>query len=428
MAMLTPTNNNLKINTLYFKPAITVELSTDEAIVISRIDYWIQKCGKHLEGREWIYNTYEDWKLQFPQWSLSKIRRIFSSLEAKGYIFSKKMNASFKIHTKWYSVNYKKYNQLIARGAKEEKIREQTHLEKRSNLKSIKEKFIKAKDYTKLSNTNDSGLICSKWTNRSVQNEHIFNTETTNTKNNYVCLKEKSPEEKILDKIDFENEKVKTNKNFSDKENLENKSVVKNMLDTWKDIFPSSKEISITKKREKQLLMLWKEYFEENIEKWRSYCVDISSSKFLMGEKDSKFKAYFDWLIKEEIVERIGAGEFDIGDRETTFKKEQKMREKENKKEVIKEAINMESDDVKRILLESCEAVLSDDECYRGIRGDKYNILSLEWDEDMITKVNIKNSSYYFGKEHIIKAIFIELMQDWFKCSPEVAFEGSFSR
>ena len=198
------------------------------------------------------------------------------------------------------------------------------------------------------------------------------------------------------------------------------------MLDTWKDIFPSSKAISITKKREKQLLLLWKEYFEEDIKKWRNYCIDISSSKFLMGEKDSKFKAYFDWLIKEEIVERVRAGEFDIGDRETNFKKEQKIQEKENKKEVIKEAINMESDDVKRILLESCEAVLSNDECYRGVKNDRFNILSLEWEGEMITKVHIKNSSYYFGKEHIIKAILIELMQDWFECSPDVNFEGSF--
>ena len=67
----------------------------------------------------------------------------------------------------------------------------------------------------------------------------------------------------------------------------------------------------------KQLYFLYCEKFESDIENWNNYVLMVNSSKFLMGEKETKkdFKAVFQWLIKEEVVQTILEGGYGVGDR-----------------------------------------------------------------------------------------------------------------
>jgi hypothetical protein len=55
--------------------------------------------------------------------------------------------------------------------------------------------------------------------------------------------------------------------------------------------------------------------FEASLENWQVYCRKIASSKFLMGEGGSSFKAWITWAIKEETIARITQGGFTLGDR-----------------------------------------------------------------------------------------------------------------
>lgn len=99
---------NLLLNShpLIVLPELAVEVGLNEAIVLQQLHYWIQKSTNVKDGHVWVYNTYEDWRKQFPFWSISTIRRTLSSLETKGYIITGKFNKLQIDNTKWYRVSY----------------------------------------------------------------------------------------------------------------------------------------------------------------------------------------------------------------------------------------------------------------------------------------------------------------------------------
>lgn len=70
--------------------------------------------------------------------------------------------------------------------------------------------------------------------------------------------------------------------------------------------------------------------FEASFDLWRTYCRQIASSMFLMGEKrGTNFKAKLSWAVKHESFERIQAGDFNLGDREVVLSKDQQQKEAE---------------------------------------------------------------------------------------------------
>ncbi|WP_032114199.1 hypothetical protein [Candidatus Paracaedibacter symbiosus] len=74
----------------------------------------------------------------------------------------------------------------------------------------------------------------------------------------------------------------------------------------------------------------FKRTFESSFDLWRTYCRQIASSKFLMGEKkNTNFKAKLSWAIQHESFERIQAGDFTLGDREVVLSKDQQQKEAE---------------------------------------------------------------------------------------------------
>jgi DNA-binding Lrp family transcriptional regulator len=77
----------------------------NKASLFMQIEYWLQRCGKCIDGTIWIYNTYDVWAEQLGV-SKSTVIRIIKFLEENGYIFSKKMNVHRSNHTKWYTINY----------------------------------------------------------------------------------------------------------------------------------------------------------------------------------------------------------------------------------------------------------------------------------------------------------------------------------
>jgi hypothetical protein len=82
------------------------EIGLKEAMLLQQISYWIERCGKNWEDREWIYNTYKTWQEQFPCWCRKTIQRAINKLEALNLIESKPKNAFTGNMTKWYTINY----------------------------------------------------------------------------------------------------------------------------------------------------------------------------------------------------------------------------------------------------------------------------------------------------------------------------------
>lgn len=84
------------------------EIGLAEAMILNQVHYWLgrKNGGKFHVGKKWIYNTFEDWGVQFPCWSRSKIIRIMFHLIDLGLIYSEDLNKHKNKHTRWYSINY----------------------------------------------------------------------------------------------------------------------------------------------------------------------------------------------------------------------------------------------------------------------------------------------------------------------------------
>jgi hypothetical protein len=339
-------------------PQIASLIGESESILLNQLEYWISKCGRDIDNLDgkWIYNSYKKWSEQFTYWSSSKLRRTIKSLEKLGLIKSTKLNAKKWNQTKWYSIDYSEYYKLLGITNSTSSntstadndvhisnlpsnidltsdqlkcklssilIRSQKNHQINKNVKSTKIIPI----IKKITQKSPKVCICSKWTNRSVQNEQIIIT-----KNNYT---NKSSYKKY--DVELENTlKEKIEENYI---NSNEKEIINKMGYIWNKVF----EYSISpikaysnKKNQEVLLNLYKTAFNGDLNNWREYACKVNSSQFLMGEKKTKnnFKAVFSWLIKEDTIQKIMNGEYGVGDRELDMNNVTKNIE-EKKEEVV---------------------------------------------------------------------------------------------
>ncbi|EKN71458.1 hypothetical protein BABA_01430 [Neobacillus bataviensis LMG 21833] len=89
-------------------PSLAEKIGLNEAVVLQQIHYWLGISKHKIEGRTWVYNTYEEWQKQLPFWSVSTIKRTIRSLEMIGLLLSENWNQMKMDKTKWYSIDYEK--------------------------------------------------------------------------------------------------------------------------------------------------------------------------------------------------------------------------------------------------------------------------------------------------------------------------------
>ena len=292
---------------LYCKHSLFIILKDNfnhnQSTFIKQLIYWISKCGRtvdNLEGK-WIYNTLNSWLDQFPYWSMSTLRRTIKSLEESGILLSKKVNAKHWKHTKWYSIDFNKLNKVSDNNNQTNNIE---LVEKRTNRCVQNEQII----YTNNIYTKDTKVSSSK----RIKKKNIFKSLNKEFDSQINKLTEK----RVDKKLNYKNENKETASKISNKQLKK----VKEMKDVWKKVFEYSVnpiKAYMNRSNENMLYRLIEEKFEGDIDKWKEYACKVNSSKFLMGEKKTKkdFKASFAWLIKEETVDKINAGEYGIGDR-----------------------------------------------------------------------------------------------------------------
>ncbi|WMT19174.1 DnaD domain-containing protein [Parageobacillus toebii] len=97
---------------LVILPSLAAAIGLNESIVLQQLHYWLERSTNVHEGHTWVYNTYEEWKEQFPFWSESTIRRIITKLEKQELIITGNFNRSKIDKTKWYRINYEKLARL----------------------------------------------------------------------------------------------------------------------------------------------------------------------------------------------------------------------------------------------------------------------------------------------------------------------------
>ena len=98
---------------IMFHSSLAVVLGLNEAILLQKINLWLN-CKPHdADGRSWIYNSYKSWQEQLPFFSESTIKRALKNLEDKGIIITGNFNKMKMDRTKWYSIDYKKLDELV---------------------------------------------------------------------------------------------------------------------------------------------------------------------------------------------------------------------------------------------------------------------------------------------------------------------------
>jgi hypothetical protein len=109
-------NNRLLISEppLQVLPSLAVKVGLNQAIFLQQLHYWLQKSNHKHAGKRWVYNTYEGWREQFPFWrSLTTLKLIVKRLVDAGLVITTdKYNKKPTDRTLWYTIDYKKLNEL----------------------------------------------------------------------------------------------------------------------------------------------------------------------------------------------------------------------------------------------------------------------------------------------------------------------------
>ncbi|QTR83181.1 conserved phage C-terminal domain-containing protein [Bacillus cytotoxicus] len=101
-------------------PGLASKIGLNEAIFLQQIHYWLQRSNNVYDGYRWVYNTYEEWREQFPFWSVATLRRIVNKLEKEQLLIIGNYNKLKIDKTKWYRINYDLLNRMSSPCAQNE--------------------------------------------------------------------------------------------------------------------------------------------------------------------------------------------------------------------------------------------------------------------------------------------------------------------
>lgn len=170
----------MKASWLYSKHPIFVDtdlavvIGLKEAVVAQQLNYWLHsKSAKIINGRRWIYNTYEKWqKDSFPFFTIATIRRTFGSLEKQKIVLTGNFNKAGFDKTKWYSIDEERLDELMSRRCAQN---EQTMCSKRADGAAQNEQT-NTRYYTET--TTDKDIYSSANTEQlKTQKNSLINTE-----------------------------------------------------------------------------------------------------------------------------------------------------------------------------------------------------------------------------------------------------------
>jgi hypothetical protein len=93
-------------------PSLATAIGLNEAIVVQQVHYWITHYREvndrahYRNGRWWVWNSYSEWKTNFPFWSEATIKRVCLNLEKMGVLMTAHLSENVWDRTKWYTIDY----------------------------------------------------------------------------------------------------------------------------------------------------------------------------------------------------------------------------------------------------------------------------------------------------------------------------------
>lgn len=97
-----------KKDILILNTRLAVVIGLNEAVVLQQLAYWLEETNSGVEhaGVRWIYNTHEQWRDQFPFWSVDTVKRTFTALHKRGLVKVKQLSEDKRNQTNYYTVDY----------------------------------------------------------------------------------------------------------------------------------------------------------------------------------------------------------------------------------------------------------------------------------------------------------------------------------
>jgi hypothetical protein len=95
---------------------LALHVGLNEAIVLQQLNYWLESTdsGVDHEGARWVYNTHEQWRDQFPFWSVDTVKRTFTSLKKQDLNLIAQLSKDKHDRTNYYTVNHAKLDEMYA--------------------------------------------------------------------------------------------------------------------------------------------------------------------------------------------------------------------------------------------------------------------------------------------------------------------------
>ena len=104
-------------NFLAFQSDLAVEYGLNEAIILQKINYFIELNAKNnrnlRNGYYWVYVTLDDLQSQMPFFSKSTIQRALKNLKKAGVLIVSNYNEKKYDKTVWYRIDYEKLEKTL---------------------------------------------------------------------------------------------------------------------------------------------------------------------------------------------------------------------------------------------------------------------------------------------------------------------------
>ena len=370
--------NNLLINEppLQVLPSLAQKIGLGEAIVLQQVHYWLhpkfQTQDKCFEGRAWVYNTYEGWQSQFPFWGEKTIRRVIGSLEERGLLLSFVKTGFQKV--KYYTIDYdrlqdfedesmpqsRKNNDIAPSGQNDQiDTPKRADGQKSGGVPSSSQASVspyKGNNSNSLKNSekNDARSLevntgsvlsfsasSSKVSDQETQEAFCAPIKTAQTEENDVqkdpvLLKNKhiapSGQNDQIDLVRMTGSLTKNtnlklkktnspfpsqNQSLDQGDGSQEPEHERKMLDIFSKVVLDGRPLVLLPHRKADLRCVLEDLLGGDLTLWERLCINVTRSKFLMGEAaSSSFKAGLDWILSGNNAAKILEGvSYGIGDR-----------------------------------------------------------------------------------------------------------------
>jgi hypothetical protein len=255
------------------QPEIIKAVGKSAALLLQQIHYWIenpQTTGKIHQDKKWIANSYECWSADLKVISSSTIKRAVRSLKELGILSVKKLSSFKNNRTNWYTINYERIAEII-----------------QSEAISLP-----ANEATSDQDTFDLNKV--NLTSSLDQNDPMYRDK-------------KTKKEILINQLNSDKSKDGATKKETSK-----KPIAQQLLDTWNEIINPEIHCELTKNRARFLIAAFKHKFHNDFQKWRDYCLNLTSSDYLMGKLRIGYKIVLDTAIKFDFIQRVFEKQFGI--------------------------------------------------------------------------------------------------------------------